>query len=52
MPDLGPYAVPVLSAYGATLVLIGGLIAWTLVRDARVRRALREIEARQEGRDA
>lgn len=47
MPDLGRYAVWVLGAYGAALILIGGLIALTLWRGARVRAALRQVEARQ-----
>jgi heme exporter protein D len=51
MPDLGNYAVAVLSAYGITLVLIAGLVIWTLVRGARVRDALRSVEQRQERRD-
>ncbi len=50
MPDLGRYAVAVLSAYGVTIVLIAGLVVWTLLQDARVRRALREVEDRQERR--
>lgn len=46
MPDLGKYAVEVLSAYGATLVLMAALVAWSLLRAKRVRRALDEAEAR------
>ena len=40
MPDLGKYAVTVLSAYGASLGLIAGLVIFILWRSARVRRAL------------
>lgn len=47
MPDLGAYAVPVLTAYGASLVLLAGIVGISLWRGARVRDALREIEARQ-----
>lgn len=47
MPDLGKYAGAVLSAYGASVVLIIGLVALSLWRSARVRRALEEVEARQ-----
>ncbi|MEZ5913055.1 MAG: heme exporter protein CcmD [Paracoccaceae bacterium] len=47
MPDLGKYAVAVLSAYGASLVLILVLVLATIRRGARVRRQLREVEARQ-----
>jgi heme exporter protein D len=46
MPDLGRYALWVLGAYGATLALIGALIALTLWRAARVRAALRQVEDR------
>lgn len=44
--DLGKYAGAVLSAYGVTLALLAGLVAVTLVRGARVRRALAEQERR------
>lgn len=45
MPDLGDYAGPVLLAYGVSLVLLGGLVAWSVLRNARVKAEL----ARQEG---
>jgi heme exporter protein D len=47
MPDLGKYAVEVLSAYAASLVLIAGIVALSLRRSARIRRELKDIEARQ-----
>ncbi|GHE03411.1 hypothetical protein GCM10008024_26620 [Allgaiera indica] len=47
MPDLGKYAVTVLSAYGAAITLIVALVVWTLWRGARMRRLLREAEARR-----
>jgi heme exporter protein D len=40
MPELGKYAVTVLSAWGVTLVLLAGLIGLTLWQSRRVRRAL------------
>lgn len=46
MPDLGKYADAVLSAYGASFVLLVGLVAWSLWQGARVKRALDEAEAR------
>jgi heme exporter protein D len=46
MPDLGKYAFSVLSAYGATLVLLAVLVGLTLWRGAKVRRALEKQEAR------
>lgn len=47
MPELGKYAVAVLSAYAGTLALLGGLLVLTLRRGARVRRALEEAERRR-----
>lgn len=46
MPDLGKYADVVLGSYGATIIVIGGLVALTLWRGARVRAALQAAEAR------
>lgn len=48
MPDLGKYAVTVLSAYGVSLVLVAGLIVASLWRSARVRKALAAQEARMQ----
>ncbi|MDZ4096858.1 MAG: heme exporter protein CcmD [Paracoccaceae bacterium] len=48
MPDLGKYAGAVLSSYAASIALIGILVAVSLWRGAKVRRALREVEERQE----
>lgn len=50
MPDLGKYAGTVLSAYGVAILLIVALIAVTLWRGGRVKRALQAQEARM-GRD-
>lgn len=46
MPELGKYAGAVLGSYAATFVLVAVLVALTLWRGARVRAALREVEAR------
>ena len=46
MPDLGKYAVEVLSAYAVSLVLLAALIALTLRRGRAARAALREVEER------
>ncbi len=51
MPELGKYAAEVLSAYGIAFVLIGGLIAVTLIQGARARRDLSDIEKRKEKSD-
>ena len=44
MPDLGKYAVTVLSAYGVSLVLLAALVILSLRRGRRVRAELRQIE--------
>lgn len=46
IPDLGKYTVTVLGSYGATLVLLVGLIVVTLARGRRVKRALEAQEER------
>lgn len=49
MPDLGPYAGPVLWAYAASigLLLVLVLISWR--RAIRVRRALNKVEEQGRG---
>ncbi|MEM9012025.1 MAG: heme exporter protein CcmD [Pseudomonadota bacterium] len=42
--ELGAYAGTVLGAYGVTLVLLGGLVAVSLARAARLRRDLSDLE--------
>ena len=44
MVDLGKYALPVLLSYGVTALLLGLLVAVTLWRGAKMRRALAEAE--------
>ncbi|WP_149142441.1 heme exporter protein CcmD [Gemmobacter caeruleus] len=46
MPELGKYAFAVLSSYAVSLGLIGGLVALSVWRYARVKRALTAAEAR------
>ena len=46
IPDLGKYTVTVLGSYGATIVLLVGLIVVTLLRGRRVKRALDAQEER------
>lgn len=50
MPDLGKYAGAVAWSYVATVGLIVALVAWSMWKGARVKRALAEVEARQ-GKD-
>ncbi len=47
MPDLGKYETVILSAYGATLLLIGGLILASWLRARRVQRDLSRMEERR-----
>jgi heme exporter protein D len=46
IPDLGRYAFAVLASYGASVVLIAGLIWLSFRARARVKRRLAEVEAR------
>lgn len=52
MPELGKYAGAVLGAWGATLALIGFLIALSWVQSRKAKRRLDEIEARRKAREA
>lgn len=47
MVDLGQYAVPVLSAYAGTIVLLVGLVGASIWRARRVKRQLDAVEARR-----
>ncbi len=51
MPDLGKYAVWVLSAYGAALVLIAALVIQSIWRDRKMARMLAEVEMRSVRQD-
>ena len=46
-PDLGPYAVEVLSAYAGTLALLLILVAGSVLQGRRTRLRLKEFEARR-----
>ncbi|MEL6595279.1 MAG: heme exporter protein CcmD [Pseudomonadota bacterium] len=48
MPDLGKYAVSVLSAYGATLAIVALLIWISLRRGRKVLAELRSLEGRRD----
>ncbi|MDE0782158.1 MAG: heme exporter protein CcmD [Planktomarina sp.] len=48
IPDLGNYAVEVISAYGLSLIVLGFLIVTFLVRNARVKQRLADAEARKD----
>ncbi len=48
MPDLGKYAVEVLSAYATSLALLGALLWLTLRRGKAARAALKSIEAERQ----
>lgn len=51
IPDLGKYAVAVLSSYGVTVALILGVVLLSFVQGRKVKRQLAEVEARQEKTD-
>ena len=46
LPDLGKYAGTVLSAYGASIVLLVGLILMSVAKGRRVRKQMQDVEAR------
>jgi len=50
MPDLGKYAGEVTSAYIASLVLLGVLVLWTLLRGRAARAELQDAE-QENGKD-
>jgi heme exporter protein D len=52
MPDLGNYAFAVLASYGATILLVAGVIALTIRQRRRVARDLARVEARMTQGDA
>ena len=43
--DLGPYAGFIVTAYAATLVIVGGLVAWVLIDRRHLVRVIAEMEA-------
>lgn len=51
MPELGRYAVEVISAYIVSLAALVALVAYFLMRGARMRRQLEDIEARRRRRN-
>lgn len=51
MPELGKYAVTVLSSYAVSFGLIAVLIALTIWRGRVVRRQLAQAEARAAGKE-
>lgn len=46
MPDLGKYALTVLSAYGVTFGLVLALVAFVLLRARNIKRMLAAVEER------
>lgn len=44
MPELGKYAETVLSAYAASIVLIVGLVAVSIIRSAKIKKQLQDVE--------
>lgn len=49
MIELGKYAGAVLSAWGISLALLGGLIAQSVLAAARARKRLEQVEERRRG---
>ena len=46
MPDLGTYAVEVMSAYAVSIVLLIAIVTVSVAQSRRARRALKEAEGR------
>ena len=49
MPELGKYADTVLTAYAATIILMGVIIVFSVLRARKVKKQLKELEARRNG---
>jgi heme exporter protein D len=49
MMDLGKYATDVFMAYGITIVLIVGLIAWSMRKATATKAKLQTLEDRRDG---
>lgn len=47
MPELGKYAITVLSSYAVSLILLALLVAFSIRRARKVRAELERIEERQ-----
>lgn len=52
IPDLGKYAVPVLSAYGVSLALLALIIWSSLSRGRKVKKQLEDYEAKRKSNGA
>ena len=50
MPELGKYAVEVLSAYAVTILLMVVLLAASLRQSAKTKAALRDVEEARQAR--
>ena len=50
-PELGKYAVPVLAAYGATIVLLAGLVLISLKRGKDSKKTLARLEQNRKKND-
>ena len=48
MPELGKYAVTVLSAYGLSLLFLVGLVAWSYLRWRGVKAELQRHKSSQD----
>ncbi len=49
MPDLGKYADAVLSAYAASILLLVGIVALTLLRGRRIRAEMDAVDRKARG---
>lgn len=49
MPELGKYAIEVLSAYGVSIALLGGLAGWSWRRYRTVKAEMERVERARDG---
>ena len=52
IPDLGKYAVPVLTAYGVSITLYSGLIISVIRKNRMAKRALHLAETQSEAKSS
>ncbi|MCF6272083.1 MAG: heme exporter protein CcmD [Rhodobacteraceae bacterium] len=50
LPDLGKYVVPVLSAYGAMIILAGGLVLASLKSAKDSKKTLAKLEQKRKAK--
>jgi|TARA_B100000700_G_C14782061_1_gene731839 heme exporter protein D len=47
MPDLGKYAIPVLTAYGSTILILLSVISFTIFKSRKTKKILENLESEE-----